>query len=172
MAGAVLGGLEGILYIACEYSDGNHRVPNVNRNSDGDWNFNLGNFENDWDSDNCLVCFCDSFDFSHYFVVRVFSWRLFFHPPSIRPTSSNWRMILPYKVWLSTLCSQAICRKNFKRSALPIACDTRESFSNLSYAKVALKMSSSSERKISSTFVPIVYRSTLVTLTKWSCQTL
>ena len=108
MAGAVFGGIEGVLYIACVYSDGNHRVPNVNRNSDGDWKFNLGNFENDWNADNCLVCFCDSFDFSRYLLVRVFSWRFFFHPPNIRPTSSNWRMILPYKVWLSTLCSHPI----------------------------------------------------------------
>lgn len=156
MAGAVLGGLEGILYIACEYSDGNHRVPNVNANSDGDFKFNLGNFENPWDDDNCLACFCDSFDFSHYLLVRVFSWRLFFHPPSIRPTSSNWRMILPYKVWLSTLCSHPIWRKNFNRSVLPMAWDTRDSFSNLSYANVALKMISSNDKKISSTLAPIV----------------
>ena len=26
------------------YADGNHRVPNVNANSDGDFNFNLGGF--------------------------------------------------------------------------------------------------------------------------------
>ncbi len=89
MAGAVLGGIEGVLYIAGAYADGNHRVPNVNANEDGDFKFNLGNFENDWDDDNCLLCLCDSFDFSHYLLVGVFSCRLFFHPPSIRPTSSN-----------------------------------------------------------------------------------
>jgi hypothetical protein len=73
-------------------SDGNHRVPNVNRNSDGDYKFNLGNFENDWNSDNCLLCFSDPQGFSHYyFVVGVFSWRLFFQPPSILPTSSSSR---------------------------------------------------------------------------------
>lgn len=44
-------------------SDGNHRVPNVNRDSDGDWNFNLGNFENDWNDDRCLFCFRDTSDF-------------------------------------------------------------------------------------------------------------
>jgi hypothetical protein len=43
-------------------ADGNHRVPNVNRNSDGDYKFNLGYFENDWNDDNVLVLFCD-FDF-------------------------------------------------------------------------------------------------------------
>lgn len=57
--------------------DGNHRVPNVNRNSDGDWNFNLGNFENDWNDDNCLICFCYSFDFPliwrEFFLVGSFS---------------------------------------------------------------------------------------------------
>lgn len=40
------------------YADGNHRVPNVNRNSDDDFKFNLGNFENDWNDNNCLLCFC------------------------------------------------------------------------------------------------------------------
>lgn len=50
------------------HSDGNHRVPNVNRNSDGDFKFNLGNFENDWDSDNCLLCFCNSLIFLPLFI--------------------------------------------------------------------------------------------------------
>ena len=58
------------------YADGNHRVPNVNRNSDGDFKFNLGNFENDWNSDNCLLCFCDLADFSppraESFGIKVF----------------------------------------------------------------------------------------------------
>lgn len=61
LAGAGRGGIDDLSYIACGYSDGNHRVPNVNRNSDGDWKFNLGNFENDWNDDNCLLCFCYSF---------------------------------------------------------------------------------------------------------------
>lgn len=58
------------VHTAC--ADGNHRVPNVNRNSDGDWKFNLGNFENDWNDDNCLICFCHSFD------SLAFIWREFF----------------------------------------------------------------------------------------------
>lgn len=61
LAGAGRGGTDDLSYIACAYSDGNHRVPNVNRNSDGDWKFNLGYFENDWNDDNCLLCFCYSF---------------------------------------------------------------------------------------------------------------
>jgi hypothetical protein len=60
VAGAVLGGMEGALYIACVCADGNRRVPNVNANTDGDFKFNLGNFGNDWNSDNCVLCFCDS----------------------------------------------------------------------------------------------------------------
>lgn len=67
-------GTDDLSYIACVYSDGNHRVPNVNRNSDGDWKFNLGNFENDWNDDNCLLCFCYSFFFSHQF---IFWWEFF-----------------------------------------------------------------------------------------------
>lgn len=39
--------------------DGSHRVPCVYRNSDGDWRFGLGDFEDDWNDDYCLVCFCD-----------------------------------------------------------------------------------------------------------------
>jgi hypothetical protein len=132
VTGVARGGMESISYIACVYSDGNHRVPNVNRNSDGDFNFNLGYFENEWNADNCLLCFCYSFDFSRYLLAGVFSCRFFFHPPSILPTSSRRMMSLPYVVWSSTLCSQPICRINFKRSALPIACETRDSFSNLS----------------------------------------
>ena len=77
------------------YADGNHRVPNVNRNSDGDFNFNLGNFENDWDDDNCLLCYCNSNDFSRYLLAGVLSDKFFFQPPSMRPTSSNSKISAP-----------------------------------------------------------------------------
>ena len=40
-------------------SDGYHRVPFVNRSSDGDWRFSLGCFEGGWGGDDCLLCFCD-----------------------------------------------------------------------------------------------------------------
>jgi hypothetical protein len=40
-------------------SDGNHRLPGLNQDSDGDWNFNLGYFESDWDSGRCLLFFRD-----------------------------------------------------------------------------------------------------------------
>ena len=86
---------EGLPYVARRDSDGNHRVPNVNRNSDGDWNFNLGNFENDWNDDNCLLCFYNSFDSSRYLLAGVFSCKLFFQPPSIRPISSSRSMSEP-----------------------------------------------------------------------------
>ena len=69
MTGVARGGIGDTSYIASVHSDGNHRVPNVNRNSDGDFKFNLGNFENDWDSDNCLLCFCNSLIFLPLFIV-------------------------------------------------------------------------------------------------------
>ena len=59
VAGAPYRGMEGVLYIACVHADGNLRVPNVNANADGDFKFNLGGFDGDWDADRCLVCFCD-----------------------------------------------------------------------------------------------------------------
>lgn len=40
-------------------ADGDHRVPYVSANSSGGFNFNLGYFEDDWDDDDCLLCFCD-----------------------------------------------------------------------------------------------------------------
>ena len=40
-------------------SVGYHRVPYVHANSGGDFKFDLGNFENDWNDDNFLLCFCD-----------------------------------------------------------------------------------------------------------------
>jgi hypothetical protein len=40
LAGAGLGGIDDVLYIAYAHADGNHRVPNVNANSDGDFKFN------------------------------------------------------------------------------------------------------------------------------------
>ena len=40
-------------------SVGDHRVPFVDRYSDGDWTFFLGDFEGDWYADDCLLCFCD-----------------------------------------------------------------------------------------------------------------
>ena len=62
MAAAAPGGSEGMAYgRLC--AGGNHRVSNVNANSDGDFNFNLGNFENDWDDNNSLLVFRDSNDF-------------------------------------------------------------------------------------------------------------
>ena len=39
--------------------NGNHRVPYIDRHSDGDWHFDLGYFEHAWDGVNCLLCFCD-----------------------------------------------------------------------------------------------------------------
>ena len=38
-------------------ADGYHRVPNVNRNSDG-FKFDLGNFENPWNDNYILVLLC------------------------------------------------------------------------------------------------------------------
>jgi len=40
-------------------TDGNYRVPCVNRDSDGDFQFCLGYFEDVWNDDYCLLCFCD-----------------------------------------------------------------------------------------------------------------
>jgi len=40
------------------FADGNRRVPNVNRNSDDKFKFNLGYFANDWNDNNCLLLFC------------------------------------------------------------------------------------------------------------------
>ena len=42
-----------------EDSDGYHRVPYVNANSDGYFDFYLGNFEYPWNAVHCLLCFCD-----------------------------------------------------------------------------------------------------------------
>lgn len=38
---------------------GYHRVPHVDRHSDGGFEFDLGRFEGNWDGDHCLLCFCD-----------------------------------------------------------------------------------------------------------------
>ncbi|MFA6515394.1 MAG: hypothetical protein WCT42_04000 [Candidatus Paceibacterota bacterium] len=40
-------------------ASGHHRVPSVDADSDGDFNFNLGYFEDDWLDGYCLLCFCD-----------------------------------------------------------------------------------------------------------------
>ena len=53
--------LDGMVYIASGSTLGYHRVPNVNRNSDGDFKFNLDNFENDWNDNYVLLAFCHSF---------------------------------------------------------------------------------------------------------------
>ncbi len=42
-----------------EDSDGSHRVPGMDANSDGDFRFNLGYFEEVWNDDNAFLCFCD-----------------------------------------------------------------------------------------------------------------
>lgn len=58
-AGAASGGIDGALYKLKWSADGNHRVPEVNANSDGDFNWNLGNFENVWNDNNAFLCFCN-----------------------------------------------------------------------------------------------------------------
>jgi hypothetical protein len=40
-------------------SDGHHRVPLLIQNSDGDWDFFLGRFEDDWHSGDCVLFFRD-----------------------------------------------------------------------------------------------------------------
>lgn len=40
-------------------ADGRHRVPGIERDSDGDYRFFLGYFENDWDGYYCVIGFCD-----------------------------------------------------------------------------------------------------------------
>lgn len=42
-----------------EDSGGYRRVPYVDRDSDGDWGFDLGFFEKPWSGDLCLLCLCD-----------------------------------------------------------------------------------------------------------------
>lgn len=42
-----------------EDSDGDHRVPSVSADSDGDFEFDLGYFARDGNDDYCLLCFCD-----------------------------------------------------------------------------------------------------------------
>ena len=60
VAGATFGGdLDGMVHIALWFSGDYHKVPYVNRNSDGDFKFNLDNWEGDWNDNNCLLCFCN-----------------------------------------------------------------------------------------------------------------
>lgn len=40
-------------------ADGDHRVPSVDADSDGDFVFDLGHFGNVWDDDDALLCFRD-----------------------------------------------------------------------------------------------------------------
>ena len=56
MTAVVSGGMEGIAHGSLR-ADGNHRVPNVDAHSDGDFKFNLGNFENEWNDNNSLLVF-------------------------------------------------------------------------------------------------------------------
>lgn len=51
-----------MMYIALWFSGDYHKVPDVYRDSAGDFKFNLGNWEGDWNDNNCLLCFC------HWFV--------------------------------------------------------------------------------------------------------
>ena len=46
------------------YVNGHHRVPNVNANSDGDFNFDLDNLEYDWDDDYAFLGFRHLFEIS------------------------------------------------------------------------------------------------------------
>ena len=65
--------MDSTMYIALWFGGDYHRVPYVNRNSDGDFKFNLGNFENDWNDNNCLLCFCYSFVFQPQ-IEKIWGW--------------------------------------------------------------------------------------------------
>lgn len=100
----------------------------------------------------------------------VFSCKLFFHPPSIRPTSSKSSTKEAYVLWSTISSCQAICKKNLRRSHFAIACETNDSFSNLSHANVARNIVSKSVVKISSILSPIVYRSIRLKFMRLSCH--
>ena len=64
-AGALLGGTGGSSHISFRrLAGGYHHVPNVNANSDGDFNFNLGSLENVWNANYAFFSFRDLNDFS------------------------------------------------------------------------------------------------------------
>jgi hypothetical protein len=42
-----------------EDADGSRRVPLVNASTVGGFKFYLGHFGNGWNSDRCVLCFCD-----------------------------------------------------------------------------------------------------------------
>lgn len=70
-------------------ANGNRMVPNAYFNSDGGVNRDWNNWDGDWNASNCFMLLCNSLDFFRYDVAEVFSWRLFFQPPSILPESSR-----------------------------------------------------------------------------------
>src|SRR3989344_7913964 len=90
MTAVVSGGMEGIAHGSLR-ADGNHRVPNVDAHSDGDFKFNLGNFENEWNDNNSLLVFryFNDFDRPPCSGGGLFFFFLFSSPrPPTRPTSA------------------------------------------------------------------------------------
>jgi hypothetical protein len=51
--------MDGTSHTARVFLEGYHRVPNVNANSEGDFNANLGNFEKVWNQNNAFFYFSD-----------------------------------------------------------------------------------------------------------------
>lgn len=123
--------------------DGNPKLFNLNRNSNGEWlNNNNGNLDNKWNGNNRFVFLSRKL---FHFSLNKFGEFCFiscpFQPPSILPISSNGLDKCIYFLSSSDFVSQSIIKSIFIVSNFCIASRTQGCFSVLS-KKVAMDMAS------------------------------
>jgi hypothetical protein len=134
---------------------GNRNVPELNWN-DSKRKLNLNWFDNDWNG-NYRFAGVRNFLFFRQ-LAGVFWLVCLRQPPSILPTSSKDSAKRVYFLLSKYLCSQAICRKKFRRFNLDIDREIRTIFSPRSPEKLAWKISSRASVNRESIFAPRLYR--------------
>lgn len=121
----------------------------MNINTDGDAKVNVNRFENDnvWNASNRHRVFLpETCGFLSSMWVGVFFSTPFFHPPSIRPSSSSCSASLAYLLLGISLFSQHSCKKNFTLLSFFVAVPIKCVFS-VSGENIATKTDSRNSKK-------------------------
>jgi hypothetical protein len=103
----------------------------VNVNDDGNLKANVNRFSNDnvWNGSYLHRVVVPKLTVLPLYLAGVLLNRPFLHPPSIRPISASFSESSEYFSVFISLCSQAICVKNFKESNLEIVLPNKGIFS-------------------------------------------
>lgn len=158
--------MDDILHSFCsrwQDPNGNVYVPYLNLENR---KFNLYNLDNQWNDNDWFVVRRKYLHFSESFNLTCLA-----QPPIILPISSSRTEMAVYFLLSNALISQAILRKNFKRSSSAEASSTADNFC-VSLRWQALKVNLMVSKNASSILLPSEYRDVLGKFGRNSCHNL